>query len=208
MAVQVNRLCRRRRHNIIKFVISSISSSNLRVTKENTLYAPVCWVYRTLWRDTGLQSNVLNLTFNSSNPAFVELPYTPVSLTTMEDGWMSPDWDESSNSPSLTRMVFSQQGIKPFVFGYLAQVNVLQYTVIIICITYNGDIFGPCNGTNCLCLCISFTGKTAVQILLKWSLCLVRNFPTILTLTQTDCVRPQNGIIVVAFLYSSQIHKL
>lgn len=208
MALRVNRLRRRRRHDIIKFVISSISSSNLCVTKDNALYAPVCWVYRTLWRDTGLQSNVFNSTLNSSNPAFVELPYTPVSLTTMEDGWTSPDWDESSNSPSLTRMVFSQQGIKLFAFGYLAQVNLLQHTVIIICVTYNGDMFGPCNGTNCLCLCISFTGRTAVQIPLKWSLCLVRNIPTILTFTQTDCVRPQNRIIVVTFLYSSQIHKL
>lgn len=153
----------------------------------------------------------LNLTLNSSNPAFVELPCTLVSLTMMEDGWMSPDSDESNNSPSLTRMVFSQQGIKNLIFfncNHLAQVNILQYAVIIKCLMYNGDVFGSCNGTSCLCLCISFTGKTAAQILLKLSLCLVRNIPTALTLTQPDCVQPQNRIIVVTFLYSSQIHNL
>lgn len=46
-----------------------------------------------------------------SNLVCVELPYTLVSLTMMEDGLMSPDWAENNNSLSPIKMVFSHSGM-------------------------------------------------------------------------------------------------
>lgn len=54
----------------------------------------------------------------------------------------------------------------------------------------NGDVYGSCSGSNSPHRCISFTGKTAVQILSKLSLSLVRNIPTDATSTHTDWPGP------------------
>lgn len=69
---------------------------------------------------------VFNLASHCSNPASAELLCTPESLTKTEDGWTSPGWGESNNSPSLTRTAFSQSGMKGFVFGYLARGNIID----------------------------------------------------------------------------------
>lgn len=126
---------------------------------------------------TMARCNLSNLTFHSSNPVFVELRYTLVSSTTMEAGWTSPGSDESNSFPSLTRMVFSQQGIQTLVPTHHADITLARIRSLRL---------SSGNGGNCPHWCVSFTGKTAAQIPSKLSRFLVGNIPTLVISTRMD----------------------
>lgn len=91
-----------------------------------------------------------------SSPVCVEQPYTRGWLTMMEGGWMWPGWAEDNISSSPTGTGFS----------LLGRNHIHVHSL------------GKCPH-HCIFMHLRFSGKTEVQIPLKWLLFLVRRVPVL-----------------------------